>query len=446
MGTSLAMEMDSSASEVILARLVDTLAQVTGLAPDQFDLQARDALPPLVRWARSGLMQLTGPSGGTPLLPARDYAGRIAELCALVRSLARAAGGELDPEPALVAARATAAGLSRQGNVSAGGSCRILRTADSHVAVNLARPSDLELLPAWIECDAPQSWEALQQTVASRDARTLVEQGQLLGIPVAQMGEAADDTMPVRFTRMARTTGKMDARRPLLVLDFSSLWAGPLCGQFLSRLGARVVKVESTQRPDGARSGPAAFFDMLHGGQEMLAVDFRRPAELARLRGLMMKADVIIEASRPRAFAQLGFAPADIFRANPDLSWVSITGYGRDGPRNHRVGFGDDVAVAAGLVEFDPEGCPNFIGDAIADPITGLAATAGVLAALVAGGGYLVDAPMVAAASFVASAAPIADRSTDRWTEALFAPSITRPLSGAGDLGAHTEALFTELG
>jgi hypothetical protein len=47
----------------------------------------------------------------------------------------------------------------------------------------------------------------------------------------------------------------------------SSLWAGPLCTNLLGLGGARVIKVESTTRPDGARSGPPAFFELLHHGE-----------------------------------------------------------------------------------------------------------------------------------------------------------------------------------
>jgi len=49
----------------------------------------------------------------------------------------------------------------------------------------------------------------------------------------------------------------------------------PLCGRVLSLLGARVVKVESLSRPDGARGGPPAFYHLMNGGKESVAIDFR---------------------------------------------------------------------------------------------------------------------------------------------------------------------------
>ena len=89
---------------------------------------------------------------------------------------------------------------------------------------------------------------------------------------------------------------------------------------------------------------------------------------------LVAAADIVIEASRPRALARFGL-DADAAAAD-GTTWVSITAYGRAADR---VGFGDDVAAGSGLVAVDAGGHPLFCGDAIADPLTGL--TAAVLAA-----------------------------------------------------------------
>src|SRR5207253_5303213 len=104
----------------------------------------------------------------------------------------------------------------------------------------------------------------------------------------------------------AAGAGPARGTQGLFVADLSSLWAGPLCAHLLQLAGARVVKVESLHRPDGARSGPAAFFDLLHGGQEAVAIDFRHADGRASLRRLVEAADVVVEGSRPRALEQLG--------------------------------------------------------------------------------------------------------------------------------------------
>ena len=159
----------------------------------------------------------------------------------------------------------------------------------------------------------------------------------------------------------------------LIVVDLSALWAGPLCGDLLARTGATVVKVESTQRPDGARRGPTEFFDLLNGRKQSVALDFQSHAGVRILHDLVQHADVVIEASRPRALAQFGLDGPDLVRAGGPQVWVSITGHGRDGDAANRVAFGDDAAAAGGLVVWR-DGIPLFCADAIADPLTGLTA------------------------------------------------------------------------
>jgi crotonobetainyl-CoA:carnitine CoA-transferase CaiB-like acyl-CoA transferase len=104
---------------------------------------------------------------------------------------------------------------------------------------------------------------------------------------------------------------------------------------------------------------------------------------------LVNEAGIVIESSRPRALARFGLDAAAA--AASGTTWVSITAYGR---ASNRVGFGDDVAAGAGLVAGDVDGTPLFVGDAIADPLTGL--TAAVLAATAPSGGSLLDISMSA--------------------------------------------------
>ena len=110
----------------------------------------------------------------------------------------------------------------------------------------------------------------------------------------------------------------------------------------------------------------------------------------------------MIEASRPRALEQLGLGPDDR-PPRPGRVWLSITGHGRAQPGRDWVAFGDDAAVAGGLVGRDAGGGPVFCGDAIADPITGLAGAVAVLRALDAGGGKLIDLSMSRAAGAMAA-------------------------------------------
>ena len=292
--------------------------------------------------------------------------------------------------------------LDEPGEWSANRSCRMVRALDGWIAVNLPRESDLELIPAWLGCDLEaEPWAAIMRLAPTRHADSLVEDGQRLGLAVARVGStgAAGPAAPLR--RMA--AGAARTRPRPRVLDLSSLWAGPLCGAILARAGGEVVKVESLGRPDGARATPG-FFAHLNGSKASLQLDFACGDDLARLAAEIAAADVVITSARPRAFAALGLEPEVLFAANPGLIWVAITGYGWTGADCNRVAFGDDAAAAGGLVRWTGDG-PQFMGDALADPLTGLAAATGALHALERGGGLLVDAALAVTAAGVAASA-----------------------------------------
>ncbi|HEX3647589.1 MAG TPA: CoA transferase [Pseudonocardiaceae bacterium] len=380
-------------------------------------------------WAVSGALALTGRSDGPPLLPPGQAASAVRGALLAIETLT----ATRMPGPELLGERAAIAGLRRNAPRSAGGAFRVLRAADGWVGVNLARPSDRELVPAWLAEPDP----VLDEAVAVRSVQELIDQGRLVGLPVAGLSEP--DTKPVPFVLTGRA-GEPSPWSPPLVVDLSALWAGPLCGHLLTLLGARVVKVESTHRPDGTRFGPRQFHDLLHAGQESVALDFTSTAGRAALAGLVDAADVVIEASRPRALAQLGIDVKEVLaRAGPKV-WVSITAYGRTGRWSNAVGFGDDTAMAAGLLAVDPDtGTPAPCGDAIGDPVTGVNATLVAVACRLAGGTWLADLAMrdQVAATMVGMPGP---------APAALPPVARRPTGAAPDLGADTARVLTELG
>ncbi len=250
--------------------------------------------------------------------------------------------------------------------------------------MSLPRAEDLESVPAWLELDeppptTPATWSAVSAAVATRDPAELVERAVMLGLPVSRVAEAAGPAV----VDVALGEAAPGDARGLLVVDLSALWAGPLCGDLLAGAGATVVKVESTTRPDGARRGPEAFFDLLNARKRSVALDFASPAGVRMLGELVRRADVVIEASRPRALEQLGIQAAAVVAGGGPRVWVSITAYGR--AEGLRVGFGDDAACAGGLVVWHG-GVPMFCADAVADPISGLTAAAACLDALRARG------------------------------------------------------------
>jgi hypothetical protein len=363
---------------------------------------ARDA-DPAQRHTDSGLLALTGhgdrPPVDCPLPLAICADGALAALSALAGTPALAAvdGARL------LGQRAALMGLTRNGRIAPGGSCRLLPAADGWLALNLARDDDWELLPAWLETEVPRDWDGVAAVLKGRNPTECVERGRLLGLAVASSQRFASDGAWLRVDyRTAHTSGaagpeaSCPEKKSPLVVDLSSLWAGPLCSHLLQRLGAHVIKVESAQRPDGARRGNAAFFAALNDGKDNLVVDFAGPEGCAQLRALCERADIVIEASRPRALRQLGIVAERIVDANPKLTWLGITGYGRREPMANWVAFGDDAAVAAGLSQRVFEHCGDmlFCGDAVADPLTGLHAALAAWHGWQSGGGCVLDIAM----------------------------------------------------
>lgn len=306
----------------------------------------------------------------------------------------------------LLTVRAELAGLASRGRTSAGGSCRLLPAEDGWVAVNLARLADVEALPAVVEApvDGPADadpWSTAARFVADRPALAAADRFQLLEVPAAALGDPrVDAARHVVVDQLGEPAPAVP--RTGLVVDLSAMWAGPLCTHLLGRAGHAVVKVESVDRPDGARAGNADFFTWLHEGHEQVTLDLRTVDGRAALTELLDRADVVVESSRPRALAQLGVTPEAFLGSRPGRTWVSITGYGRTGPDASRVAFGDDAAVAGGLVARDERGDPFFCGDAVADPLSGLVAAAAAWDARAAGGGRLVAVAMAAVARALA--------------------------------------------
>jgi hypothetical protein len=355
----------------------------------------------VIQWARSGAMSLTG-HDSAPLAPQSPSTVRIAGLLRAIDLATAARGHPVQLELAdLLAGRAAETGWRRGGRISANGACRLLKTRDGWAAINLARPDDVELLPAVVGRRLTgDPWASLSAFSCDAAADDLAERAQLVGIPAAALGNAGPDPVPVRV--LAAGQPEEPIVRPLVV-DLSSLWAGPLCAHVLGRAGARVIKVESGDRPDGARVGSPRFYDWLHSGHESVCLDLRSPDGIRALRTLIGASDVVIDSSRPRAMESFGIDPGEFVAARLGRTWISITGYGRRSEWSNRVAFGDDAAVAGGLVAFDSDQSPVFCADAIADPITGVLAGLAGLASLTGGGGRLIELSMAGTAAHLAS-------------------------------------------
>ncbi|MCV7017016.1 CoA transferase [Mycolicibacterium aichiense] len=333
---------------------------------------------------------LTGPSDGPPDHSRSAVLTRADRVAAELTDLL---GVQVDAATSLTG-RAALLGLHRRGRVSAGGASHLMRTRDGWWALTLSRADDIEAVPALVEADSvPEDpWPVIAQWCADRRSDEVLDRATLLDLPAARLGETA----PAAPTM--RADGRRAAPRSpegLLVADLSSMWAGPLCGQLLAAAGATVVKVESPSRLDGTRSGDLAFYNWMNQRKLSYTVDFERDD---RLRALLAAADVVIEGSRPGVLARRGVSPEAV--PGPDgRVWLRITGHG---PRSQRTAFGDDAAVAGGLVGTSASG-PVFCADAVADPLTGLEAALALARSLRRGGGETIDVAMAGVAATYAA-------------------------------------------
>lgn len=284
--------------------------------------------------------------------------------------------------------------LHPPGAQSANRSCRLIATRDGWAAVNLPRADDVALIPALIQRELRGDvWASLQDGARLMTCAELVARGAMLGLAVAAVGETAASE-PCRVDALSGP----HRRTKLRVVDFSSLWAGPLCGSVFAAMGAGVVKLESVERPDTTPHALPLLDRQLNGAKTRRMVALHTREGRAALLDEIANADVLITSARARALTELGVTH-EFCASRPGLIWIAITGHGFD---NERVAFGDDAAASGGLVRWR-DGEPLFIGDAVADPLTGLAAARAGLDLIARGEGGFVDAAMARTAAYVAA-------------------------------------------
>ncbi|MBJ7336500.1 CoA transferase [Mycolicibacterium sp.] len=176
-----------------------------------------------------------------------------------------------------------------------------------------------------------------------RSAPRLGEADSLLSVddhPAAAAGEPTSDDPPL--------TG-------VTVLEFGSMFAGPYGATLLTDLGARVIKVEPLEG-DNIRNlvaFPEAGGAKVLQGKESVAIDFTRPEGLELVYELAKRSDVVLQCFRGRAAERAGIDEASLKAVNPDLAFVTTSGYGVDGPFAHRAAYAPSVGAASGLAFVD---------------------------------------------------------------------------------------------
>ena len=197
----------------------------------------------------------------------------------------------------------------------------------------------------------------------------------------------------------------------LRVIDFTRVLAGPHCTKILRDLGADVTKIEPPAGDAGRAGVPhinnmSVYYTQQNAGKRNISIDLNYPEAREIVRDLCRDADVIVENFRPGTLARFGLGYEQVREFNPNIVYVSISGYGQVGPWRNRPAFAPTVQAETGLTDILEhhygEALSELRNDACshADLYTGLQGVIAVLAALAhrnrTGEGQYVDVSMAA--------------------------------------------------
>jgi crotonobetainyl-CoA:carnitine CoA-transferase CaiB-like acyl-CoA transferase len=241
--------------------------------------------------------------------------------------------------------------------------------------------------------------------------------------PAPQLGEHTAQYRKSMPSRRRSTCGGLADRLPfngLRVLDMTTFWAGPSCTHFLALLGAEVIHVESTRKPDGARllAGvpvtedhwweKSPIYSALNTNKKGLTLDLQTAAGRDLLRRFIATSDVVVENFTPRVLDQIGLDFSAVQALRPDAILLRMPGFGLDGPWRDNPAFAYVIEAASGVSWLTgyPDRNP-YEPYSVGDPNAGVHALNALLLALEfrrrTGQGVLIEAAMVDAALNIAA-------------------------------------------
>jgi crotonobetainyl-CoA:carnitine CoA-transferase CaiB-like acyl-CoA transferase len=192
------------------------------------------------------------------------------------------------------------------------------------------------------------------------------------------------------------------------VVDAATLAAGPMAATMLGEYGADVIKVEQPGVGDPLRTwgerkdGIGLFWKSMSRNKQCVTLDLRSADGQEVFYRLLERSDVVVVNNRPSALAKWGLDYKSVHAAHPRLVMLHVSGYGADGPKSDRPGFGTLAEAMSGFahVTGQPDGPPTLPPFFLADGVAAQFATAGVMMALYhrdvhGGGGQLVDVNLI---------------------------------------------------
>lgn len=203
---------------------------------------------------------------------------------------------------------------------------------------------------------------------------------------------------------MTEATGPLQGIR---IVDMTSVLMGPFATQILADYGADVIKIESAEgdllRLGGALRHPkmGSLYLQTNRNKRSVVLDAKQPEGRESLLQLSADAEVFVSNIRPAAMKRLGLSYEDIKAVNPNIIYVSLVGYGQDGPYRNRPAYDDliqGISAIPSLIGRTQDGDPQYVPVTLADKIAGLSAVHGILAAMFhkarTGVGQSIEVPM----------------------------------------------------
>ena len=174
------------------------------------------------------------------------------------------------------------------------------------------------------------------------------------------------------------------------VLDLTAMVSGPVAATILADQGAEVIKVEP---PGGEQmrhlgtphNGVPAMFYSCNRGKKSIVIDLKVDAGKQILRDLIARADVLLQNFRPGAMERMGFGEAAVRELNPRIVYVSISGFGEQGPYAHKRVYDPVIQALSGATDIQANretGKPAMFRIIIADKVTSITAAQAISSAL----------------------------------------------------------------
>ncbi len=181
------------------------------------------------------------------------------------------------------------------------------------------------------------------------------------------------------------------------VMDFTQVFAGPMCTRILADLGAEVIRLESPNRLDVTRNlihcdndgqdlpwERTLYFCIRNAGKKEIVVDLNQERGREIVRSIVAQSDIVAESFTPRVMPAFGLDYEQLRQIKPDIIMISLSGYGQDGPYSDYSAYGMGLEPMSGVSQLTgyPGGPPMRSGLSFTDPYSGFIGAGAVLAAL----------------------------------------------------------------